>query len=53
MSERDLPREDEETRERAAESDDTLAPGSMPGGPEYPEKASEGAEREPPGSPAH
>jgi hypothetical protein len=45
--------EDDEARARAAEADDSLAPGSEPGGPEYPEDASEGRESEPPGAPAH
>jgi hypothetical protein len=35
------PAEDEETREAAAEADETLPPGSMPGGPEYAEDAAE------------
>ena len=35
------PLEDDETRRRAAEADETLEPGSMPGGPEYPEEAAE------------
>ena len=45
------PLEDEETRQAGAEADDTLPPGSMPGGPEYPEEAAEpeGAD----GAPAH
>ena len=45
--------EDAESRERAAEADDTLAPGTMPGGPDYPEEATEGPERDEPGAPAH
>ena len=42
--------EDEEALGQAAEADETLAPGSMPGGPEYPEEASEGPDA---GAPAH
>jgi hypothetical protein len=45
--------EDEESRARAADADETLAPGSDPGGPEYPEEASEGGESGGPGAPAH
>ena len=45
------PLEDEETRQDGAEADDTLAPGSMPGGPEYPEEAAE--PEGPGGAPAH
>jgi hypothetical protein len=40
---------DEEALERAAEADETLPPGSMPGGPEYPEEATEGRDRPPRG----
>lgn len=47
------PGDDEEARARAADADDTLAPGSQPGGPEYPEDASEGTGAEPPAAPAH
>lgn len=32
----------------AAEADETLEPGSMPGGPEYPEEAVEGEGASPP-----
>ena len=42
--------EDEEALGQAAEADETLPPGSMPGGPEYPEEASEGPDA---GAPAH
>ena len=42
--------EDEEAVEQAAEADETLPPASMPGGPEYPEEASEGPDT---GAPAH
>ena len=45
--------DDEDSRARAADADDTLAPGSMPGGPEYPEEASEGRDDEAQGAPAH
>ena len=45
------PLEDDETRQRSAEADETLAPGSMPGGPEYPEEAAEPDESA--GAPAH
>ena len=45
------PLEDEKTREAGAEADDTLAPGSMPGGPEYPEEAAEPEDSA--GAPAH
>ena len=34
------------------DADDSLAPGSMPGGPEYAEEASEGGEDDPRGTPA-
>ena len=44
--------EDEDARARAADADDSLAPGSMPGGPEYAEEASEGGEDDPRGTPA-
>ena len=44
-----MPIEDEESRQRAAEADETLAPGSMPGGPEYVEEAAE----DDPAAPAH
>lgn len=49
--EQQAPREDEEARRRAAEADDTLAPGSMPGGPEYADEAAE--PDAPSGAPAH
>ena len=42
--------EDEQAVEQAAEADETLPPASMPGGPEYPEEASEGPDA---GAPAH
>jgi hypothetical protein len=45
------PAEDEETREAAAEADETLPPGSMPGGPEDPEETAE--PEGPAGAPAH
>ena len=35
-------RESEEDMSFAADADDTLSPGSMPGGPEYPEEETEG-----------
>ena len=42
--ERERPENEDESLERAADADGTLAPGSEPGGPEYPEKATEGRE---------
>ena len=36
------PEDEDESLEEAAEADDTLSPGSQPGGPEYPEEATEG-----------
>jgi hypothetical protein len=45
------PAEDDRTREAAAEADETLPPGSMPGGPEYPGEA--GEPEGPAGAPAH
>ena len=45
--------DDEEARARAADADETLAPGSEPGGPDYPEEASDGPEPGTPGAPAH
>ncbi|MDQ3867290.1 MAG: hypothetical protein M3304_10800 [Actinomycetota bacterium] len=42
--------EDEDAVDQAAEADETLPPASMPGGPEYPEEASEGPDT---GAPAH
>ena len=42
--------EDQASLARAAEADDTLAPGSDSGGPDYPQEASEGREG---GAPAH
>ncbi len=41
---RERPENEDESLERAAEADDTLSPGSEPGGPEYPEEATEGRE---------
>jgi hypothetical protein len=35
-------REDQEDMAIAADADETLSPGSEPGGPEYPEEATEG-----------
>ena len=50
----DSPLRDEDSRRRAAEADDSLAPGSMPGGPEYAEEASEGPDpAADSGGPAH
>ena len=46
------PAREEEGLARGAEADDTLRPGSEPGGPEYPEEATEGREAGP-GAPAH
>jgi hypothetical protein len=42
--------EDQASLAGAAEADDTLALGSDPGGPDYPEEATEGPEG---GAPAH
>jgi hypothetical protein len=39
---RNRPENEEESLERAADADDTLSPGSEPGGPEYAEEATEG-----------
>jgi hypothetical protein len=41
---RERPENEDESLERAADADDTLSPGSEPGGPEYPEEAIEGRE---------
>ena len=41
-------RESQADISEAAEADETLAPGSMPGGPEYPEEESEGEGASPP-----
>ncbi len=41
---RERPENEEESLERAADADDTLRPGSEPGGPDYPEEATEGRE---------
>lgn len=38
------PENEDENLETAADSDDTLAPASEPGGPDYPEEATEGRE---------
>ena len=35
-------REDQDDMALAADADDTLSPGSAPGGPDYPEEATEG-----------
>ena len=35
-------REGQEEMARAADADETLSPGSMPGSPDYPEEATEG-----------
>ena len=40
--------ESHEDMAEAAEADETLEPGSMPGGPEYPEEAVEGEGSSPP-----
>ena len=40
--------ESEQDMSEAAEADETLEPGSMPGGPEYPEDAVEGEGASPP-----
>ena len=39
--------ESQEDISEAAEADETLPPGSMPGGPDYPEDAVEGEEASP------
>jgi hypothetical protein len=39
---RERPENEDESLERSADADDTLSPGSEPGGPEYPEEATEG-----------
>ena len=49
---REARREDEESLARAADADETLPPGSEPGGPDYPEEAVEGREAGG-GAPAH
>jgi len=44
MEERDPnvpPDEGQDDMSHASDADETLAPGSMPGGPEYPEEAAE------------
>lgn len=42
--------ESQEDISEAAEADETLPPGSMPGGPEYPEHAADAEEATPPPS---
>jgi len=45
------PAEDERSHEAAADADESLPPGSMPGGPEYAEEAAEPEDAG--GAPAH